>query len=393
MTLRRTLAAASLPLLLLAGGCRRMRFPQLAANYREYAYVANNSVDTVTVLDLVNFRADRTLQVGKAPSSIAVNPTRNEVYVTNSGSSTVTAINADSNSIAATIGVGRGPADIAVDSKGLRAFVTNKLSNTLGVIDLPTHRTVLMLPTGEQPDTVRVAPDDRSVVVANRGSASVSVYDIAEGAPAHLRSTFAGCAGADDIAILGDSSKAFISCPDSDQVLVLGLASAPGSWPAKQDPASMQDHLLARLRVGNQPGHLALKPDSGEIFVSNYGSDSVSEIATYTNEVGSTYMIGTQPMQGMVGADDASLWVAASGSDSVSLYAIDDGRMASSIHTGPGPGPMAMSPGQPILLVADTRGGDVAVIRTRATRGPELFTMLPAGPRPVAIAIKAYKTR
>ena len=370
-----------------------MRFPQLAANYREYAYVANNSVDTVTVLDLVNFRADRTLQVGKAPSSIAVNPARNEVYVTNSGSSTVTAINADSNTIAATIGVGRGPADIAVDSKGLRAFVTNKQSNTLGVIDLPTHRTVLTLPTGEQPDTVRVAPDDRSVVVANRGSASVSVYDIAGDATAHLRSTFGGCAGADDIAILGDASKAFISCPDNDQVLVLGLASAPGSWPAKQDPASMQDHLLARLRVGSQPGHLALKPDSGEIFVSNYGSDSVSEIATYTNEVGSTYMIGTQPMQGMVGADDSSLWVAASGSDSVSLYAIDDGRMASSIHTGPGPGPMAMSPGQPILLVADTRGGDVAVIRTRATRGPELFTMLPAGPHPVAIAIKAFKTR
>lgn len=370
-----------------------MRFPQLAENYREYAYVANQAAGTVTVLDLVNFRADRTLQVGTAPSSVAVNPVRNEVYVTNSGSSTVTAINADNNSIAATIGVGHGPAMIAVDSKGQRAFVTNSLSNTLNVVDLLAHRTVATLPTGEQPATVRIAPDDRSVVVANRAAGSVSIYDVSAASQPHLRSTFDSCPGAADLAILQDSSKVFVSCPGNDQVMAINLASAPGSWPARQDPASMQDHVLAHLRVGKQPGHLSMKPDGGEIFVSNFGSDSISEIATYTNEVGGTYMIGTQPTQGMVGADDSSLWVSANGSDSVSLYSIDDGRMSNSIHTGPGPGAMAVSPGQPVMLVVDTRGADVAVIRTRASRGPELFTMLPAGPHPVAIAIKAFKAR
>ncbi|WP_232296128.1 YncE family protein [Terriglobus sp. TAA 43] len=392
MKVSRSITLASLPLLLLAGGCNRMRFPQLAANYREYAYVANNAVGTVTVLDLVNFRADRTLQVGAQPSAIAVNPTRNEVYVTNSGSSTVTAINADNNSIAATIGVQRGPTGIDVDSTGKRAYVTNADSNSVSVIDLATHRSIATVAAGVQPATVRVSPDNRSLVVANRGAGSVSVYAIGEDHPLQLRSTYDKCSGAADIAILGDSSKAFITCPGNDEVMAVSLSSAPGTWEAKQDPASMQDHLLARLRVGKQPGHIALKPDSGEIFVSNYGSDSVSEISTYTNEVGGTYLIGTQPTRGIVGADNTSLWVAANGSDSVSLYSIDDGRMSNSIHTGPGPDAMAMSPGQPVLLVADSRGADVAVIRTRATRGPELFTMLPAGPHPVAIGIKAYKS-
>lgn len=370
-----------------------MRFPQLAANYREYAYVANNAAGTVTVLDLVNFRADRTLQVGAEPSSVTVNPTRNEVYVTNSGSSTVTAINADDNSIAATIGVQRGPTDMAVDTKGERGYVTNSLANSVSMIDLVSHRAIATVGAGEGPATIHVAPDDRALVVANRGSGSVSIYDLANNRPPRLRSTFEGCPGAFDIAILPDSSKAFVSCPGNDQMMAISLATEPESWFAKQDPASMKDHLMARLRVGKQPKYLLLKPDGGEIFVSNSGSDTISEIATYTNEVGGTYTIGSQPGSGLVTADNSSLWVSAQGSDSVSLYSIDDGRMANSIHTGPGPNAMAMSPQQPVLLVADSHGADVAVIRTRATRGPELFTMLPAGSHPVAIAIKAYGAR
>jgi hypothetical protein len=74
----------------------------------------------------------------------------------------------------------------------------------------------------------------------------------------------------------------------------------------------------------------------------------------------------------------------------VSLYSIEEGRMMNSVHTGPQPDAMAMSPVQPVLLVADARSGDVAVIRTRDNNGPELFTMLPAGAQPNAIAIKSF---
>ena len=153
----------------------------------------------------------------------------------------------------------------------------------------------------------------------------------------------------------------------------------------------MQDHLLARLRVGKGPVHLALKPDGGELFVSNFGSSSMTEISTFTNEVGGTYMIGTEPSEGLVSADNAALWIADAGADSVSLYSIDEGRMTSSVHTGPEPRAMALSVEQPLLLVADAKSGDVAVIRTKGTNGPELFTMLPAGAKPNSIAIKAYR--
>ena len=54
---------------------------------------------------------------------------------------------------------------------------------------------------------------------------------------------------------------------------------------------------------------------------------------------------------------------------------------------------MALSRDQPLLLVADSRSGDIAVIRTRDTNGPALFTMLPAGARPNSIAIKSFQAK
>ena len=69
-------------------GCHRSHFPDVPDGYREYAYVSNGGSNTVTVLDLVYLRQDRTLQVGQNPSGIAVNPRLNEVYVVNTQSGT-----------------------------------------------------------------------------------------------------------------------------------------------------------------------------------------------------------------------------------------------------------------------------------------------------------------
>lgn len=393
MITRRTASAPLLAALLFVTGCHHMRFPQVSSDYREYAYVTNGGAGTVTVLDLVNFRPDRTLRVGNHPTAVAVNPLRNEVYVVNTDSGTVSVIDAAANTVTTTIPVHKAPHGIAVDPKGVRAYVANSGANTISVLDVQTHREIATVGTGEQPGVVAVAPDGRTLIVSNHKSGSVSVYNINTTPAPRFRAAFDHCPEATDVAILPDSSKAFITCTGSGEVLSIALATEPGSWAAKQDPTSMQDHLLDHLRVGKAPVHLALKPDGGELFVSNFGSDSISEISTFTNEVGGTYPIGSQPSQGVIAADNSSLWVSNSGAESVSLYSIDEGRMSNAVHTGPQPDAIAMSPGQPVLLVADAKSGDVAVIRTKNTNGPDLLTMLPVGPQPTAIGIKAFHVR
>lgn len=372
----------------------------MPAGYREFAYISNGGSNTVTVLDLVYLRQDRTLQVGINPTNLAANPLRNEIYIVNTQSGTVSVIDAENNRIAATIPVHRLPSFVSVDPTGHRAYVVNSGSNTFSILDLDRRREIAVAGTGEQPDVDRISPDGRTLVVTNRGSNSVSIFDVPPYNPAqsrelapHLRAAFPGCPGASDAVILPDSSKAFIACSSGHQVMAVSLAAAPGSWAARQNPALTTDHMLALLDVGKTPVHLAMKPDGGEIFVSNSGSDSISEISTWTNEVGGTYPIGSRPVRGIVSRDNGTLWVANFGADSIALYSIDDGRLAGSIPAGSAPDALAFSDDEHLLLAADAHSGDVAVIRTAGTAFPTLFTVLPAGNSPNAIAVKAIRKK
>jgi YVTN family beta-propeller protein len=392
--------ACLVPLAVLAlvlTSCRSHDFPQYPANYREYAYVTNGGSGTVSVYDVVNVRLDRELPVGQNPVAVAASPTRNEVYVVNSGTEagqgSVTALNAENNSVAATIQVHRRPVSIEIAPAGDLAYVANAGSNSISVLDLKARQEIAAIGAGEEPVATRLSPDGKTLVVANRHGNSVSLIDLPS---RKVRAVFEDCPGASDATILPDSSKAFVACSAGHQVMVIALAHAAISATAHPAPSSpsqpgpaQPDSLEALLDVGQGPAHLALKPDGGEVFVSNSQSDSISEIYNGTDEVGNTYMIGDDPVRGLVSNDNTMLYVAGFNSQFVTVYSIDDGkRLYPSIHVGDGPKALALSSSGLLLFVVDSRSGDVAVART-ATRS--LFTLLPAGRNPNAMVVKAFK--
>jgi len=99
-------------------------------------------------------------------------------------------------------------------------------------------------------------------------------------------------------------------------------------------------------------------------------------------------MIGDDPVRGLVSADNSLLYVANLKSQYVTVYSIEDGKRIGSVEVGDGPAALAFSGSGLLLFVVDTRSGDVAVVRT-ASRS--LFTLLPAGRAPNAIAVKAFR--
>jgi YVTN family beta-propeller protein len=366
-----------------AVGCQQRDFPNYPANYREYAYISNGGSNTVTVLDLVNMRQDRVIAVGAGPSGLAVNPRRNEVYVVNSGSGTVSVINAETNTVAATIRVQRKPYFIDVDTRGERAYVANSGSNNVSVLDLARRREIGVIGAGEGPGMARISNDGKSVVISNRASGSVSIADARS---LQVRSSFDHCPGATDVMILPDSSKAFITCSAGHQIMVIGLAHSNGSEPRPADVG------LSILDVGQTPVHLALKPDGGEAFVSNYDSDTISELTTSTNEVGGAYLMGTHPVRGLVSADNSLLYVSNFGAGRVIIYGIDDGkRIGEGVTVGEGPDALAFSSSGHLLLVVDAQSGDIAVVRT--ANPASLLTLFPAGRAPNDIVVKAFLVR
>jgi YVTN family beta-propeller protein len=369
---------------LILTGCRSHDFPQYPADYREFAYVTNGSSGTVTVLDVVNVRLDRELAVGQNPVAVTAGVTRDEVYVVNSGiqggEGSVSVINTENNTVAATIPVHRQPVSIDLDRTGDLAYVANSGSNTISVLDLKARREIAQIGAGEEPVEARISPDGKTLVVTNRRGNSVSLVDPATRI---MRAFFEGCPGAADAVILPDSTKTFVACAGGHQLMAIALAR-PLAHPAQPD------RLEAVLDVGRAPLQLALKPDGGELFVSNSLSDSISEVVTSTDDVGGAYMMGEDPVRGLVSSDNSLLYVSNLRSQWVTIYAIDDGKFAGSIHVGDGPLAMAFSQSGHLLFVVDARSADVAVVRT-ASRSLYAFTMLPTGRAPNAIAIKAFR--
>ena len=378
-------------------GCRTGSFPQYPSNYREYAYVADAGGSTVAVLDLVHVRQETELSVGPHPVALAAAARRNEIYAVSAGAGgngSLTIIDAESNRVSATLPLGRAPSAIALGPAGRRLYVTNAAANNVSVVDVPNRSVVGVVGAGESPDALAVSPDNKTLVVANSRSGSASVLELDGDALPRLRAAFNGCPGAGRVVILPDSSKAFIACAGGHQVMVLGLRTLPSK---RRHTDAQPDRLLAMLDVGQQPLWLALKPDGGEIFAADAGSDSISEIETGTNEVGGASLIGAHPVSDLVSADNALLWVANQDADTVAVYSIDDGKLINTVHVGSGPASLAFSADGHLLLAADERSGDVSVIRTfsrdlhREAVNGTLFTLLPAGNHPVAIVDKAFR--
>jgi YVTN family beta-propeller protein len=376
---------------LLLTGCRPHDFPQYPPNYREYAYVTNGGSDTVTVLDVVDVRVDRELPVGPHPVAVAASPTRNEIYVVNAGAAgangSISVIDAEHNTVVATIAVHRQPLSIDLDADGQRAYVANSGSNSISVIDLKARRELAQFGVGEQPVAARLAPDGQSLVVANQQGNSVTLMDPADG---HARAVFQGCPGAAGPVILPDSSKAFVACSAGHQVMVIALVNSKAR---PNQSGQVADQLEALMDVGRAPVDLAIKPDGGEIFVSNSLSDSVSEIYNTSDEVADTYMIGADPVRGLVSPDNLLLYVANQRSQEVTVYSIDDGKRVNvnpPLRVGDGAAAMAFSAAGHLLFVVDRGSGDVAVVRTASQ---SLFTLLPAGRDPNAIVDKAFKVQ
>ncbi len=239
------------------------------------------------------------------------------------------------------------------------------------------------LRVGASPGLARVSPDGSTVVVSNRGDNTVSVIDAKA---LRVRSTLPVCQQPEDIAILPDSTKAFVACSGSSQVASIQLRNA----------AHPEDKVLALLDVGRTPVSLTVKPDGGEMMVCNFDSDSISIVETGNDEVGSSQEIGQHPARSVVTLDNSRLYVSNFGSNSVAVYDIDMGRRIATLNVGAHPDALALTPDQNYLLVLDTESGDVTVIqkrkprRTLETSEYSLLTLIPVGMQPNAIVIKAF---
>jgi YVTN family beta-propeller protein len=244
-------------------------------------FVANETSDSVSVIDPTTNKVVATVLVGSNPSAIAVNGTGTLVFVANFGSDTVSIINPTTDAVVATVFVGEGPAGIAVGGAGTVAgdvFVANFGSNTVSVINPVTSTVAFTVLVGDEPAGIAVSgagPEAGDVFVANEGSDTVSVIN-----PANNTVVATVPVGSDPFAIaLDGSGNVFVANVESNTVSVI-------------DPAT--NTVVATVPVGAEPAGIAVD-GSENVFVADLASGNLLKETLSGVNFGSVAVATTPP--------------------------------------------------------------------------------------------------
>ena len=170
-----------------------------------------------------------------------------------------------------------------------------------------------------------------------------------------------------------------------------GTSRDPGSV-VVFDTASQK--LIKRIPVEINPYDLVLSADARMLYVSNWGSDSVSFIDVENLRVTATIPVGDNPND-MELASDGRLFVACANDNTVAVVDTKTRQVIEKINTalyprapeGSTPNALALDRKNQILFVANADNNDVAVVRVGEPAHSEVSGFIPAGWYPSALAL------
>jgi YVTN family beta-propeller protein len=145
---------------------------------------ANQTADSVSLVDLVAGKVVAEMPVGKRPFDVAVTPDGKQAVVTNSWSNSVTVLDVTAGGLKTVknIPVGDEPRGIAVTKDGGRAFVALAGQEEVAVLDLKTRTVTKRLPVDWEPWHVALTPDGSRLAVGNSRARTLTVLDTKTGA-------------------------------------------------------------------------------------------------------------------------------------------------------------------------------------------------------------------
>jgi YVTN family beta-propeller protein len=258
------------------------------------AYVANDSGESLNVIDLQTGQAGPALELGANLYVIAISPDGKTAYITTS-SGKVLVLDTQTNQVVGSIPI-EGEASslwgVAFSPDGKTAYVANEENNTVAIIDTATRQVVgAPIPVGETPINIAITPDGNLAYVTNEESNSVSVIDTTT---RQVIGTIPVGEAPWGISITPDGKKAYVANETGKSVSVIDTQT--------------NQVVGSPIPVGEQPYETAITPDGKTLYVTNYGgaSENVSVIDTQTDTVKTTIPdTGGAPWQVVVAPDQS----------------------------------------------------------------------------------------
>jgi len=126
------------------------------------AYVVNNLLDTVTIIDGIADTVLGSISVGSGATSwmgVAVDQVLNRIFVTNYNTNTLYEIDGNTNTIQKSIALGVGPGGVAVDPATHTVYVTDINGGGVLVVNPVTGQFIEIPQVGASPIAIGVLPD------------------------------------------------------------------------------------------------------------------------------------------------------------------------------------------------------------------------------------------
>jgi YVTN family beta-propeller protein len=288
-----------------------------AANY---AYIPNQTDNTVSVIDLADNTVIETINVGEGPTGTAMDVKGSYVYVTNFDDNTVSVISIPFLSETTQIPVGNGPFGVVWSAEREILYVADSLDDTVSVIK--SSSVITTIDVGDNPLGITVRPDGRYVYVANNGDNTVTV----------------------------------ISTEDEDG----------------NEEFTIEKILdLNEEGMGEGPFGAAISPGGSYVYVTNNLSGTVSVIYTDDNEVTSTIDLneeglGEGPLGVVVSPLGSHAFVTNNLSDTVSVISTNSFTVETTVDVGAGPWGVDASNSGDLVYVANNGDNTVSVISTES---------------------------
>lgn len=175
---------------------------------------------TVLVLDPVLLGTRSTVSVGEMPLEVTLTPNGQYAFVANNASDNVTVIDVVSKSIVKTIAVGDGPVGAWPGSNGVM-YVDNETGKTVTAIDATTLQTIRTYNLGFTPAMATVAPDT-TLWITDAENGKVAIFSTERDEKIGEITVGAGTHG---IAFSGDGKTAYVSNQNAGTVSVIDVAT------------------------------------------------------------------------------------------------------------------------------------------------------------------------
>ena len=254
-----------------------------------YAYIADSTTNTVSVIRTSDKTVIKTIKVGNSPHGIAVSPFGNNVYVSNEADGTVSVIETNTHTVSDTVKVGNYPRGIAVDPNDAYVYVANYADNTVSVIttyDDDENIVSATINVGAGPYGVEAGVDGVYIYVTNKLDNTLSIIRTDDNSVIDTIGI-----GPSGVVAAPGGQYIYVSNSDSNTVSVIQALDND-----EDDDEIIKDHtLVASIPVGNTPTGITTTNEGQYIFVANSADDTVSVIQASDNTIIKTLSVGDNP--------------------------------------------------------------------------------------------------